>query len=139
MASNSGCPDAAVGVELHGCVSALARWTSFTGARPASIEGALSGFFVTRGQMRRGVRWFCLFCKRGFCPKREAERGHLRSPETPPGAPRRERRRPARAPLERRARVVGVDEHPKLRLARVPRLERLGPPVRRRADETRGF
>ena len=49
-----------------------------------------------------------------------------------------ERRRP-RAPLERRARVVGVDEDPKLRLARVPRLERLRPPVRRRADEARGF
>ena len=49
-----------------------------------------------------------------------------------------ERRRP-RAPLERRARVVGVDEDPKLRLARVSGFERLGPAVRRRADEARGL
>ena len=49
-----------------------------------------------------------------------------------------ERRRP-RASFQRRARVVGVDEDPQLRLARVPRLERLGPPVWRRSHQTRGL
>ena len=41
--------------------------------------------------------------------------------------------RPARAPRG----VVGVDEHPKLRLARVP--AGAGPAVRRRAHEARGL